>query len=185
MKNIKGLGFLVIIMVLLVLVAGAIWFKQPLSNVPPDPVACTMEAKICPDGSGVGRVGPKCEFAPCPNVVATPTATSTATTTPEKETGLEAGLGGKINNSGVQIFPLEVIQDSRCPTDVQCIQTGTVKLKAKIVSGLGPSEVIFTLGESITTKAEIITLTQVLPFPNSKQIIKKEDYRFTFQIVKR
>lgn len=28
--------------------------------------ACTMDAKICPDGSAVGRSGPKCEFAPCP-----------------------------------------------------------------------------------------------------------------------
>lgn len=29
-------------------------------------VACTMEAKICPDGSAVGRQGPNCEFSPCP-----------------------------------------------------------------------------------------------------------------------
>ncbi|MCK9352039.1 MAG: Hint domain-containing protein [Candidatus Paceibacterota bacterium] len=29
-------------------------------------VACTMDAKICPDGSAVGRVGPNCEFAECP-----------------------------------------------------------------------------------------------------------------------
>jgi len=29
-------------------------------------VACTMEAKLCPDGSAVGRSGPNCEFAPCP-----------------------------------------------------------------------------------------------------------------------
>lgn len=29
-------------------------------------VACTQETKLCPDGSYVGRVGPKCEFAPCP-----------------------------------------------------------------------------------------------------------------------
>jgi len=28
--------------------------------------ACTMEAKVCPDGSSVGRTGPNCEFAPCP-----------------------------------------------------------------------------------------------------------------------
>ncbi len=28
--------------------------------------ACTEEAKICPDGSAVGRTGPDCEFAPCP-----------------------------------------------------------------------------------------------------------------------
>lgn len=29
-------------------------------------VACTMDAKICPDGSAVGRQGPHCEFAKCP-----------------------------------------------------------------------------------------------------------------------
>lgn len=29
-------------------------------------VACTLDAKICPDGSAVGRVGPDCEFAMCP-----------------------------------------------------------------------------------------------------------------------
>ena len=31
--------------------------------------ACTQEAKICPDGSAVGRIGPDCEFAPCPGLV--------------------------------------------------------------------------------------------------------------------
>lgn len=30
------------------------------------PVACTMEAKLCPDGSYVGRVSPTCEFEQCP-----------------------------------------------------------------------------------------------------------------------
>ena len=30
-----------------------------------DQVACTMDAKICPDGSAVGRISPDCEFAPC------------------------------------------------------------------------------------------------------------------------
>jgi len=27
---------------------------------------CTQEAKICPDGSSVGRTGPNCAFAACP-----------------------------------------------------------------------------------------------------------------------
>jgi hypothetical protein len=30
--------------------------------------ACTMEAMVCPDGSNVGRSGPDCAFAPCPDV---------------------------------------------------------------------------------------------------------------------
>jgi len=34
------------------------------------PVACTMEAKLCPDGSAVGRTGPNCEFAACPGAQA-------------------------------------------------------------------------------------------------------------------
>lgn len=29
-------------------------------------IACTMDAKICPDGSAVGRVPPDCDFASCP-----------------------------------------------------------------------------------------------------------------------
>ena len=44
---------------------------QPTTVCRPDspsdqvPIACTMEAKICPDGSAVGRMPPTCEFAPC------------------------------------------------------------------------------------------------------------------------
>jgi hypothetical protein len=48
---------------------------RPIQNPTPNPVteekkdesrACTMDAKICPDGSAVGRQGPACEFAACP-----------------------------------------------------------------------------------------------------------------------
>lgn len=35
-------------------------------------VACTEEAKVCADGSSVGRVAPSCEFAPCPGEVSAP-----------------------------------------------------------------------------------------------------------------
>jgi|GEM_PF-2827981 len=41
---------------------------EPISSEPfiPEGVACTMEAKMCPDGTAVGRGGLSCEFAPCP-----------------------------------------------------------------------------------------------------------------------
>jgi hypothetical protein len=40
----------------------------PPKNVPAPvlPVACTTDAKICPDGSSVGRTGPNCAFSECP-----------------------------------------------------------------------------------------------------------------------
>ena len=39
------------------------------------PKACTEEAKLCPDGSAVGRTGPNCEFAPCPKDTTQPNTT--------------------------------------------------------------------------------------------------------------
>lgn len=41
----------------------------PLSVVPVF-VACTQEAKQCPDGSYVARTGPTCEFSACPTSTA-------------------------------------------------------------------------------------------------------------------
>lgn len=39
---------------------------QKQNNVANQPMACTQEAMLCPDGSSVGRTGPNCQFAPCP-----------------------------------------------------------------------------------------------------------------------
>ena len=39
---------------------------NPVSAGEPEEIFCTMEAKLCPDGSSVGRTGPNCEFEPCP-----------------------------------------------------------------------------------------------------------------------
>jgi hypothetical protein len=41
-------------------------FISPSASPSAKPVACTQEAKLCPNGSYVGRTGPNCEFAPCP-----------------------------------------------------------------------------------------------------------------------
>ncbi len=42
--------------------------ETPLPAKPGDdkPLACTMDAQQCPDGSYVGRVAPDCAFAACP-----------------------------------------------------------------------------------------------------------------------
>ncbi|HPI67409.1 MAG TPA: DUF333 domain-containing protein [bacterium] len=51
------------IFILLVLIVGII---QLINTKDSRPNACTLEAKICPDGTSVGRSGPNCEFAVCP-----------------------------------------------------------------------------------------------------------------------
>jgi len=53
---------LAILSVMLILSMGCT-LQAPRQN------ACTAEARLCPDGSAVGRTGPDCEFAPCPPAV--------------------------------------------------------------------------------------------------------------------
>lgn len=176
--------------------------------------ACTDEAKVCPDGSAVGRSGPNCEFAQCPTP--TPAATTSQPqsyecnqdgfTCPDgsvvgrtgsdchfaecplsnaTSTTLRTTFGQKVTGLNVTITPLEVTEDSRCPQDVQCIWAGTVKVKTKIESGLGASESTLEVGTSVTTEAEEITLIDVSPAKTSAETIPSSSYRFTFEVHKR
>lgn len=67
MKN----TYAIIIIIAVLGIAGVVFLSQGQvagPNVPEgEQIACTMDALICPDGSGVGRSGPKCEFQACPN----------------------------------------------------------------------------------------------------------------------
>lgn len=63
----------IILVVIVLLIAGSLLFVEmkqgninSVQNNPPEQIACTLEAKICPDGSSVGRHGPNCDFDPCP-----------------------------------------------------------------------------------------------------------------------
>jgi hypothetical protein len=44
----------------------------PTPTYTTEPVACAQDAMLCPDGSYVSRVAPKCEFAPCPGITSSP-----------------------------------------------------------------------------------------------------------------
>ncbi|MDP3026843.1 MAG: hypothetical protein Q8N63_03980 [Nanoarchaeota archaeon] len=57
-----------VIILAVFLIAFAISYSIKINS--DDKIACTMEAKICPDGSAVGRNSSKnCEFDECPNLV--------------------------------------------------------------------------------------------------------------------
>jgi hypothetical protein len=75
MNRISSMG--VIILAVALIIAGVFLMTQSSSQPPSDQnqdglVVCTMDAKICPDGSAVGRVPPSCEFAKCPVTTQTP-----------------------------------------------------------------------------------------------------------------
>lgn len=59
--------------------------RNKVSGSPQQPQVCTQEAKICPNGTSVGRTGPHCEFTPCP---ITTTSTSSLEVTTSSSTPL-------------------------------------------------------------------------------------------------
>ena len=64
---------LLVVIVAILAGAGAYFvFTNKNATPAPDPIACTQEARQCPDGSYVGRTGKNCEFAPCPDIEPTP-----------------------------------------------------------------------------------------------------------------
>lgn len=86
---------------------------------------------------------------------------------------------------GLTVKPIRVVEDSRCPTGVQCIQAGRVRVEIEIKSGLGTSNEVIELGKFITTEAEKISLVSVEPYPESGTPISPDEYHFTFEVVKR
>ena len=65
--SLKNMNFMIKFIILAIIIAAgaAIWWFG-INKAPAEPISCTMEAKLCPDGSAVGRTGPNCEFAACP-----------------------------------------------------------------------------------------------------------------------
>jgi hypothetical protein len=71
-KRFAPITILLIIVGILLVAGGGYYAVKKFQK--PEVQVCTQEAKQCPDGSYVGRTGPKCEFAVCPGAKADETA---------------------------------------------------------------------------------------------------------------
>ena len=117
----------IVIVGILVLVGivVAIWTRQEKAQS----VMCTLEAKLCPDGSSVGRVPPRCEFAPCPQT--SMNTSSTKSNENEKISGKrlvyfrsfkQDGPAGEVMVDPIEMFGGEeaiqaAMEDTKCTRD--------------------------------------------------------------------
>lgn len=165
----------------IVLVGAGAYAMRPAHNAVPGPIvvatsteefACNADGKVCPDGSVVGRSGPLCEFTACPS----PTATSSTVTT---------YVGGTVTGLNISVTPKQVVSDSRCPRNVQCIWAGTVEVRAVLASQTGHGEHVLTLGKPQTFGDYSVTLVAVTPAVKTAGVeIPVSSYRLTFEIKK-
>src|SRR3989339_2284531 len=163
----KQRGFiipLVITIGLLLIFSGSVYFYVNKKSADSYPVACTMEAKQCPDGSYVGRTGPKCEFSTCP--VAKPI---------EKQTKFGQPIIMRINDSVIfsdsLTLVLKEISDSRCQPGTQCFWQG--ELAALFQININGSSSDIRLGTVNNKKVNLkgYGLSLIIATPNEVTII--------------
>jgi hypothetical protein len=76
-----------------------------------------------------------------------------------------------------------VTQDSRCPSDVHCIQAGTVTIELYVTNKGGPStNSTLQTGKILQTGNLLISLDDVTPQPLSTRRTSDSEYRFSFTI---
>lgn len=94
-----------------------------------------------------------------------------------------ASIGEAADLGGVTIRPLEVVEDSRCPNNVQCIWAGRLRLRAAVSGVSGDS--VLTLGEPLQTSNGAVVLAIASPGPWAEwpesEIGPKPAYRFGFR----
>lgn len=92
----------------------------------------------------------------------------------------------KILDRKVTVKVLAVVEDSRCPQDVQCVQAGNAKVRVSIGKGNSTSKILdLSLNGDNTAKFEdwTIKLDSLTPTPKSAAPIARKEYAATFTVM--
>lgn len=98
------------------------------------------------------------------------------------ETSVQTLMLGQTGDFGrVNLTPVSVDQDSRCPGGVQCIWAGTVRLKVLVEPAGADYTVFATLGQPLGVDGGTLLLEQVSPQRGSTAQISPSHYSFTIR----
>ena len=108
--------------------------------------------------------------------------TPSAASSPSQNKG-EVGLGEKLKLGAIQVRPLSVIEDSRCPADVKCSSANRIVVRTEV---RGPKSVKtrdFEIGYTREIEgAGGLMLAEVSPSPTVDAMIAPAAYRFTYLV---
>lgn len=85
-------------------------------------------------------------------------------------------LGQTARIGPVQVTPLSVLEDSRCPRGVQCVWAGRVRIDARV--DRVRRELV--LGQAAVVSGGRLELVEVAPAKLADATIRPRDYRFRF-----
>lgn len=92
------------------------------------------------------------------------------------------GLNQPVVAEGRTITLVEILEDSRCPTGVQCIQAGIVRLAVRVQQSGRDSLFPVGLRKPADIGGRWLHLIDVCPYPRQPQSIAPNAYRFRFAL---
>lgn len=99
---------------------------------------------------------------------------------------LAAGGTARVGSARVGVTFEAVVTDSRCPVDVQCIRAGEAIVRVAVAAPGQAAETVEIQTTPSRNQAAVagylLTLTRLLPEPNTKERHTPSDYRATFTL---
>ena len=91
-----------------------------------------------------------------------------------------ARIGQTVSRNGIPVMPLGIVEDSRCPARVTCIQAGTVRIGAEVAG----SRTELKLDQPVAVPGGSVTLGEVYPVRRADTTYYPDEYRFGFRIAR-
>ena len=95
--------------------------------------------------------------------------------------GMPAAIGETVRVGALAATPRRLVEDSRCPLSVQCVQAGRVVVSTRITGPGGTETVPLVLGEPYPVQGATVTLVSARPEKWSERRRPRDEYRFVFE----
>lgn len=96
--------------------------------------------------------------------------------------GSTVALGQPVRLGDLVVTPRQIVEDSRCAKDVQCIWAGRLIVQTRIDGAGWRDTANIMLGETYGTHGHVIALTSATPGKASGKDIPPEAYRFRYEL---
>ena len=95
--------------------------------------------------------------------------------------GMPAAIGETVRVGPLTATPVRLVEDSRCPLTVQCVQAGRLIVSTRL-EGEGWRETVpLTLGEPYAVGGHTVTLVSGRPEKWNERRRPRNEYRFVFE----
>jgi hypothetical protein len=100
---------------------------------------------------------------------------------PPASAGPTASIGQQTYVDGLRVRPLQVLEDSRCPVNVQCVRAGRIIVRAEVSGGRWRQVRDLELGKPEPIADGQLTLVAAEPGTMAGIWTNPRAYRFTFR----